>query len=109
MEMQKVYEEGIKESLTEASLGWKCFGLYNRDREFHTFKNKYVRDFIRKSSKGLRTCAPKRYFELTQVDEKLLTTKKHLNIYNNEISTVTDKILRIYIDKGKRKSNSVYR
>ena len=43
---------GIKESLTEASLGWNCFGLYKKDREFYTFKNKYVRDNIRKSNKG---------------------------------------------------------
>ena len=27
MEMQKLTEIGIKESLTEADLGWKCFGL----------------------------------------------------------------------------------
>ena len=28
MEMQKMSKIGIKESLTEARFGWKCFGLY---------------------------------------------------------------------------------
>ena len=51
MEMQKMTGFGIKDCLTEASLGWKCFGKYNKDREFYTFNDKYVRDFIRKSIK----------------------------------------------------------
>ena len=25
---------GIKDCLTEASLGWKCFGTYNKDENF---------------------------------------------------------------------------
>ena len=43
MEMQKMCGFGIKDCLTEASLGWKCFGTYNKDREFYTFNDKYVR------------------------------------------------------------------
>ena len=43
---------GIKDCLTEASLGWKCFGTYNKDIEFYTFNDKYVRNFIRKSIKS---------------------------------------------------------
>ena len=34
LEMQNMTEIGIKEALTEASLGWKCFELCNKDREF---------------------------------------------------------------------------
>ena len=34
MEMQKMSGFGIKDCLTEAILGWKCFGTYNKDREF---------------------------------------------------------------------------
>ena len=48
MELQEMTGFGIKDCLTEASLGWKCFGKYNKDREFYTFNDKYVRDFIRK-------------------------------------------------------------
>ena len=47
MEMQKVSGFGIEDCLTEASLGWKCFGTINKDREFYTFYGKYVRNFIR--------------------------------------------------------------
>ena len=57
MEMQKLTKIRIKGSLTEASRGWNCFGLYNKDREFDTFSKKHVRDFIRKSIKVRRFCA----------------------------------------------------
>ena len=59
---------GRKDCLTEASLGWKCFGTYNKDREFYTFNDKYVRDFIRRSIKGGRVGAYIRYFESKQFD-----------------------------------------
>ena len=54
-------EFGTEYCLTEASLGWKCFGTYNKDREFNTSKNKYVKYFIRKSSKYGRVAAFNRY------------------------------------------------
>ena len=78
MEMQKMPGFGIKDCLTEATLGWKCFGLYNKDREFYTFNDKYVRDFICKSKKGGRCGAFNRYFESNQFDEIMSTIKKHL-------------------------------
>ena len=67
---------GIKDCLTEASLGWICFGTYNKAKEFDTFNDKYVRDFIRKSIKGGRCGAYIRYFESNQCEEKLKTIKK---------------------------------
>ena len=36
MEMQKMTKRGIKESLTVASLGGKCFGLVQEDCDFFT-------------------------------------------------------------------------
>ena len=75
MEMQKMTGFGIKDCLTEASLGWKCFGAYNKNREFYTFNDKYVRDFIRKSIKGGRVGAFNRYFESNQCEEILNTIK----------------------------------
>ena len=75
MEMQKMSGFGIKDCLTEASLGWKCFGTCNKDREFYTFNDKYVRDFIRKSIKGGRVAALNRYFESNQCEEILNTIK----------------------------------
>ena len=78
MEMQKMSGFGIKDCLTEASLGWKCFGTYNKNKEFYTFNDKYVRDFIRKSIKGGRVGAFNRYFESKQCEEILNIIKNHL-------------------------------
>ena len=94
MEMQKMSGFSIKDCLTEASIGWKCFGTYNKDREFYTFNNKYVRDFIRKSITGGRVGAFNRYFESNQYEEILNTIKKHLKINHNEISNIIDKFLK---------------
>ena len=94
MEMQKMTGFGIKDCLTEASLGWKCFGTYNKNREFYTFNDKYVRDFIRKSIKGGGVAALNRYFESNQCEEILNTIKKHLKIKDNEISNILDEYLK---------------
>ena len=68
MEMQKMIGFGIKDCLTETSLGWKCFGTDNKDREFYTSNEKYVRDFIRKTIKGGGVAALNRYFEPNQCE-----------------------------------------
>ena len=52
--MQKMTNIGIKKSLTEASLGWKCFRLYNKDREFYAFKNKCLRVYVILYAKALK-------------------------------------------------------
>ena len=75
-EMQKMSISGIEDCLTEASLGWKCFGTYKEDREFYTFKDKYVRDIIRKSIKGGRVAAFNRYFKSNQCEEIPNTIQK---------------------------------
>ena len=67
---------GIEDCLTVSSLGWICFGTYNKDREFYTFNDKYVRDFIRKSIKRGRVAALNRYFQSNQREELLDTIKK---------------------------------
>ena len=92
--MQKMSGFGIKDCLTEASLGWKCFGTYNKDREFFIFNDKYVKDFIRKSIKGGRCGDFIRYFESNQCEEILNTLKKHLKINDNEISNIIDEYLK---------------
>ena len=79
-EMQKKSGFCNKDCLTEASLEWKCFGTYNKDREFYTFNDKYVRDFIRKSIKRGSVAALNRYFESNQCEEILNIIKKHLKI-----------------------------
>ena len=75
IEMQKKSGFGFKDCLTAASLVWKCFGTYNNDRDFYTFNDKYVRDFVRKSIKGGRISDLNRCFESNQCDEILNTIK----------------------------------
>ena len=99
MEMQKMSGFGIKDCFTEASPGWKCFGTYNKDREFYTFNDKYVRNFIRKSIKGGRVGSYIRYFEQKQCDEILLTIKKHLKINNNGISNIVYEYFKYFKTK----------
>ena len=67
---------GIKDCLRQASSAWKCFETKNKDREFQTFNNKYVRFFIRKAIKGGKVAALNRYFESNQC-EKILNTIKN--------------------------------
>ena len=93
-EMQKMSGFGIKDCLTEASLGWKCIGKYNKNKEFYTFNDKYVRSFIRKSIKGGRCGAFIRYFESNQFDGIMSTIQKRLRINDNEISNIIDEYLK---------------
>ena len=90
MEMQSMSGFGIKDSSTEDSLGWKCFGKINKDREFCTFNDKYVRAFIRRNLKGGRCAALSRYFESNQCEKILDTIKELLKSKDNEISNLVD-------------------
>ena len=62
MEMQKMSGFGIIDCLTEASLGWNCFGTYNKDNDFYTFNDKYVRDFIRIFNQKWKSSRSKQIF-----------------------------------------------
>ena len=78
MEMQNKSGFGIKNCSKEASLWWKCFGTYKKYQAIYTFKDKSVRDFFRKSTKGGRVAALNRYFEPNRCEEILNTTKNTL-------------------------------
>ena len=97
--MQKKSCFGIKDCLTEASLCWKCFGTYNKDRDFYTFNDNYVGDFIRKSTKGGRVAALSSYFESNQCEEIPNIIKKLLKINDIEISNIIDKYLNYINNK----------
>ena len=99
LEKQIVSEFGIKACLTEASLGWKCFGTSNKDSDFCTFDDKYIRDFIRKTIKAGRIAPLHRYFESNQCDKTLNTIEIHLRINGNEISKKVDENLNYIIIK----------
>ena len=52
---------GIKDCLTEASLGYKW--KIQKNRDVYTFNDKYVRGLMRKSIKGVKVAALNRYFD----------------------------------------------
>ena len=79
MEKQKKSSFSIKDCSTEASLGWKCFGKYNKDREFYTFNNKYVRDCIRRSIKSGRIGSYIKYFVSKLREEIINIIKKNIS------------------------------
>ena len=99
MEMQNMSVFGLIDCLTEASVGWKCFGTYIKDRDFYTFSDKYVSVFIRRSIKGDRCGSFNRYFESKHFDQIFLTVKNHLKTNDNEISNVVDEHLNFIITK----------
>ena len=76
MEMQNKIGFGIMDCLTEASPGWKCFGVYNKDREFYTFDDKYFSDYMDESIKEGKVAALNGYFESNKCDEIVDTIKK---------------------------------
>ena len=90
MEKQNLTGFGIKDCLTEASLGWKCFGKYNKSRGFYTFNDKYVRVIIRKSTNGGRVAALNRYFGSNQYEEFLNTIEKKLNKNDKKMLNIVD-------------------
>ena len=85
MVMQIMSGFDIKDCFTEASIGWKGFGKYNKDQEFYTFNDNYVRAFIGKSIKSGRVAALNRFFESNQCEEILKTIKNHLKIKDTEL------------------------
>ena len=52
----------------------------NKDREFYTFNDKYVRDFLRRSINGGRVGAFNRYSESSFCEEILNTNQKTFGI-----------------------------
>ena len=88
MEMQKISYFGVKGCLTEASLGWKCFRTYNKDRDFYTFDKQIVEDLFRELVKVAKVAALNRLSESNQCERILNTIKKQLKIYDNEILNV---------------------
>ena len=96
MDLQNMGGFGIKDCLTEASLGLKFFRNYNKIREIYTFSDKCVGNFMRKLPKLGRVAALSRYFESNHCEEILNTIRKYLKIYDNEISIIGDEYLKYY-------------
>ena len=70
------------------------FWKKNEGNEFYTFKDKYVRGFIRRSMKGGKVSAVNRYFESNQCQERLNTIEKPFKVNDIKISNIMDEILK---------------
>ena len=77
---------------TESSLGWACLGRYLKEdnKTFYTPKNKYVKDFIRKTVHGGRLICLNRKFASSSFGEIIAILEKHYGS-NLEISNLFEK------------------
>ena len=62
--MQEITGFSKKDCLSGPGSGWKCFNSMRdeKDEPIYTYKDKYVRLFVRQSIKGGRVCAFIQYY-----------------------------------------------
>ena len=87
--IQKITGVSFKTSLTQSSLSWSTLGKYMEasGKSFYTPKNKYVRDFIRKTVHGGRVVALNRKFVSSSFNQIVDILEKYLG-KEQEISTL---------------------
>ena len=87
--IQKITGVSFKTSLTQSSLSWSTLGKYMEasGKSFYTPKNKYVRDFIRKTVHGGRVVALNRKFVSSSFNQIVDILEKYLG-KDQEISTL---------------------
>ena len=87
--IQKITGVSFKTSLTQSSLSWSTLGKYMEasGKTFYTPKNKYVRDFIRKTVHGGRVVALNRKFVSSSFNQIVDILEKYLG-KDQEISTL---------------------
>ena len=93
--IQEIAAGSFKNSLTESSLAWSCLGKYVKEsgESFHTPKNKYVRDFIRRNVHGDRVVALNRKYVSTSFNQIVIILRKYFG-KEYEISTLFEKDFR---------------
>ena len=87
--IQKITGVSFKTSLTQSSLSWSTLSKYIEasGKSFYTPKNKYVRDFIRKTVHGGRVVALNRIFVSSSFNQLVDILEKNLG-KGQEISTL---------------------
>ena len=87
--IQKITGVSFKTSLTQSSLSWSTLGKYIEasGKSFYIPKNKYVRDFIRKTVHGGRVVALTRKFVSSSFNQIVDILEKYLG-KDQEISTL---------------------
>ena len=78
--IQKITGVSFKTSLTQSSLSWSALGKYMEisGKSFYTPKNKYVRDFIRKTVHGGRVVVLNRKFVSSSFNQIVDILEKYL-------------------------------
>ena len=106
--IQKITGVSFKTSLTQSSLSWSTLGKYMEvsGKSFYTPKNKYVRDFIRKTVHGGRVVALNRKFVSSSFNQIVDILEKYLG-KDQEISTLFSIYYR-QINKVREHYNNKY-
>ena len=96
--IQKITGVSFKNNLTEASLGWACLGRYlKEDKKFlYTPKNKYYRDFIKKTIHRDRVSACNKKFVSKSIKGVVNIFEKTFGKFL-EVSVLIDNILYTWI------------
>ena len=106
--IQKITAVSFKTSLTQSSLLWSTLGKYMEasGKSFYTPKNKYVRDFIRKTVHGGSFVALNRKFASSSFNQTVDILEKYLG-KDQEISTLFSIYYR-QINKVREHFNNKY-
>ena len=90
--IQKIRGVSYEDSLTEAALGWSCLGRYSKEdnKILYTPKNKYVRDFIKRTVHGGRVLACKKKF-VSKSFTDIVNVLKKFYAKDLEVSVLVDK------------------
>ena len=92
---KKITSVPYENSLSEASLDWSCLGKYLKEdnKILHTPKNKYVRDFIRRTIHGGRVISCTQRFISKSFNEVVTNLEKYYG-YNLEVSELFAKFFK---------------
>ena len=87
--MEEITGFSMKDCLSLPGLGWKYFNSLRteEDEPIYTYKDKYMRWFVRQSTKGGRVCAFNQYYKSDHYNDIKRILSKELgvkgNIYDN--------------------------
>ena len=88
--MEEITGFSMKDCLSLPGLGWKYFNSLRieEDEPIYTYKDKYMRWFVRQSIKGGRVCAFNQYYKSKHCDDILKTINKELAVKGTVYDTI---------------------
>ena len=80
--MQEITGFSMKDCLSLPGLGWKFFNSLRieENEPVYTYNDKYMRWFVRQSTKGGRVCAFNQYYKSKKCDDILEIISKEINV-----------------------------